>query len=66
MTTDGKSQAIPLDHDASDKVLEDVRKMIASARKLGMHREVAGLEERLFAAQKALAEFDAVNVRASP
>ena len=37
--------------------------MIASARKLGQHREVAELEKRVFAAQKALAEFDAVNVR---
>jgi hypothetical protein len=37
--------------------------MIAGARKLGQHREVAELEKSVFAAQKALAEFDAVNVR---
>jgi hypothetical protein len=63
MTNDGKIQAIPLDYHAYEKALENVRRMIASARKLGQHREVAELEKRVFAAQKALAEFDALNVR---
>ncbi len=63
MSDNEPRQEIPLDYDAYEAALESVRRMIASARKLGLHQEVAELENRLFAAQKALAEFDAVNVR---
>jgi hypothetical protein len=61
--SDDRKQAIPFDYAAHPKALDDVRRMIASARKRGLHREVADLEKDMQAAQKALAEFDAVNVR---
>jgi hypothetical protein len=63
MTNDGKIQAIPFDYGAYERALEDVRRMIAGARKMGLGRQAAELEKSLQAAQKALAEFDAINVR---
>ena len=63
MTQDGKIQAIPFDYNAHEMALEDVRRMIAGARKMGLGRQAAELEKSLQQAQKALAEFAAINVR---
>jgi hypothetical protein len=56
---DVRPQAIPLDYAAH----EAVRHIVAGAHKAGLGRQVAELEKSLQAAQKALAEFDAINVR---
>jgi hypothetical protein len=61
---DDRRQAIPFDYDSYQSALDAVRTMIASARKFGYHKHADDLTEKLQAAQKALAEFDAGNVRA--